>query len=479
MKTVSRTNRRSEQGAILAYLILMMVFAVGLASVGAYVAHTTLIAHRRSDMIGANQYAQGGAVLACANLNSAYMNATSSFPASLTSLSTPYTLNPALSTNNMKVYERTISSPFTNQTVSAQIWVPNVSAPLTAKVVASARVGDVAQTATLNLLMNFEGAAIYSVNKGTTSTSADKGTAIAGNVVASGGGQYLIIDGGKNGLAADANGHVNIGPSASVPPSAVAETNWGSANQLPDYTGQGTANSLFNFNRFIAVADLTPNASNTNSHNNHFPNIPAFANAIRIATNHTFEGVVVVDVPVLVDEDVTLFPFGINVRGTLFYNFAPGFGPTSKFKVTTDLNVNAANLSGLVATNPSTYTTGYPPVYSNPSNNPVNIDITSRGFANFLPGDDLPALMYSIGEVDIHGNANVCGVSYTPSYMEIENKSSGNTQYFKGMLIMGQGIYFENHSSGSTSIISYDRAALDNLATSGNVGKSVKVAYWQ
>jgi hypothetical protein len=63
--------------------------------------------------------------------------------------------------------------------------------------------------------------------------------------------------------------------------------------------------------------------------------------------------------------------------------------------------------------------------------------------------------------------------------MEIENKSSGNTQYFKGMLIMGQGIYFENHSSGSTSIISYDRAALDNLATSGNVGKSVKVAYWQ
>ena len=175
-----------------------------------------------------------------------------------------------------------------------------------------------------------------------------------------------------------------------------------------------------------------------------------------------------------------MFPDGINVRGTLFYNFGPEFGPLTKFIVTADMNINAANLSGLVATNPASYPSGYPPTYSNPSNNPVNIDITSKGFADFTPVDDLPALMYSIGEVDIHGNANVCGVCYTPSYMEVENKGpSGNIMYFKGMIIMGQGIYYENNKSGSTSIISYDRQAVDNLATLGHNGKTVNVTYWE
>jgi hypothetical protein len=136
----------------------------------------------------------------------------------------------------------------------------------------------------------------------------------------------------------------------------------------------------------------------------------------------------------------------------------------------------------LVATNPSTYPTGYPPIYSNPSNNPVNVDITPKGtnFVNFGLGDDLPALMYSIGEVDIHGSVNICGVCYTPSYMEIENKGpTGSIMYFKGMLIMGQGVYYENTTAGSTSIISYDRQTLDNLSTAGGAGKSVSVAFWQ
>jgi hypothetical protein len=47
------------------------------------------------------------------------------------------------------------------------------------------------------------------------------------------------------------------------------------------------------------------------------------------------------------------------------------------------------------------------------------------------------------------------------------------------MMIMGQGIFYENTQNGNTSIITYDKRTLDNLATSGNVGKSVTVAYWQ
>jgi hypothetical protein len=62
--------------------------------------------------------------------------------------------------------------------------------------------------------------------------------------------------------------------------------------------------------------------------------------------------------------------------------------------------------------------------------------------------------------------------------MEIENKASGQTQYIKGSLIMGNGIYYENTQS-ATSIISFDPNTLDGLATLGGVGKRVNVTYWQ
>jgi hypothetical protein len=365
--------------------------------------------------------------------------------------------------------------------------VPNSSSPTAGKVVASATVGDVTQTATVNLQMTFGyGAAILSVNDGTIDTSVARNAAKAGNVVVNGGGpgKTLIVDGGT-GLAIAANGQVNIDPTASVPPSTVSSTNEGTANQIPDYTSQGTANSLFDFGRFIAVADLTTNAYNASTHNNHFTNVLAFSTAMSATPSYTLEGVVVVDLKHSDTNwtkagDSGLFPNGINVRGTLFYNFAPDFTPLEKFTVNAALNINAANLGGLVATNGTTYASGYPPVYADNTKNPTNIVINSKGYTNFVAGDDLPGLMYSTGEVDIHGPANVCGVCYTPSYMEIENKGpSGTIQYFKGMLIMGQGIYYENTTAGSTSIITYDRNVLDNLATEGTRGKIVTVAYWQ
>jgi hypothetical protein len=86
--------------------------------------------------------------------------------------------------------------------------------------------------------------------------------------------------------------------------------------------------------------------------------------------------------------------------------------------------------------------------------------------------------MYNIGILDIHGNANICGVVYTPSFMEIENKQSGQIQYFKGSLIGGGGIYVDNNVNAKT-VVSYDKAALDLLATSHSKGKKILVAYWE
>jgi hypothetical protein len=375
--------------------------------------------------------------------------------------------------------------PFTNQPVTEQVWVPNVPNITSAKVVSTAKVGDVTQTATVNIALTFAyPAAIISVNDGSSDASVAKSSAQNGNVVVNGAGSGPLIVDGNIGLAIMANGRANIDTTnhATVPPNSISMTNANTANEIPDFTGFG-ANALFDFNRFIAVAEATTNLLNVGPKNNHFTNVLSFSTAMAAAPNHTIEGVVVVDINKADGNynkagDPSLFPFGINVRGTLFYKFGPEFGITDKFVVTAPLNINAADLSSLVATNPATYPNGYPPAYVDQTKNPTNINIVPKGYVNVGPFEDLPALMYNIGEVDIHGPANVSGVCYTPSYMEIENKQNGQTQYFKGSLIMGNGIYYENNDS-STSIISFNKIAIDNLSTLNNKGKTVNVAYWQ
>jgi hypothetical protein len=484
MKTAVINRKQSEQGAILAYFIMVTVVASLIASVGSYVMVTTGIAHRRNDMIAAQEYARAGVVMACNDFNGAFTNKTGGFPGNLVS---NFSYSVVSSSVSQTVYQRTISVPFTNQTVVAQIKVPAVGTG--SKIVASAAVGQVTQSATVNTVIIFGyPAAIISDNAGTTGTAADKNTAQDGNVTVNGDKDGPLVVDGNEGYAALANGRVNVDTNyTKVTPGSISMTNYATPYEVPNFTSQGTTNSLFDFDRFIACADSTTNSYNTNTHNNHFVQVRDFANAIRLAPNHTIEGVVVVDIRISDTKispkwseagDDSKFPYGVNVRGTLFYNFGPEFGPLDKFVFTAPLNVNAANLTGLVATNSTTYPSGYPPVYTDNTKNPTNIDITTKGFPNFTPTEDLPALMYSIGEVDIHGPANVCGVMYTPSYSEIENKTDGQTQYFKGVLIIGQGLYLEN-TSKATTVVSYDAKALDNLATKLSKGKLVKVAYWE
>lgn len=441
-------------------------------------------------MVAANQFALGAAVVACNDLNAAVTNGSGAISSRLTTLATPYTLNSTLSTSAQKIYERTISLPFTNQTVLAQVWLPNGSSSTTAKVVTTATVGSVTQSATVNVKMAWAyPAAIISVADGSTDTSVSKTSAQDGNVVVNGDKSGPIIVDGGPGLAVMANGRLIMDTNYVHPPSsAYSVTNYNTINQIPDYTQQGTSNSLFDFGRFIAVADNTLNGPSP-SRNNHFTNFAAF---LKAASNSTpanpLYGIVVADVT-QTDASSKMFPLspteapnGINVKGTLMFNFlGAGWDPTTeKIIVTANMNVNAADLSGLNPTNPATYPTGYPPSYpgTNAAFNPINVNILPT-YQNFTAGDDLPAMMYTIGVLDLHGNANISGVMYTPSYMEIENKTAGATQYIKGALIMGNGIYYENTSSGSTSIISFDPTAVDALATLNGAGKAVRVAYWQ
>jgi hypothetical protein len=481
-------TQRERGSAIVVYCIVLVTVIVAIGGLATLVSQTTRVSRSRSNMIAALQYAEGGAVIAASDLNAAVTKGSGTIPNNLTTASTPYTKNTSLSTGSQTVYQRTITAPFTNQSVIAQVWLPSGTSASSAKIVVSATVGQVTQTATANVKVawGYPGA-IISVNAGTSSTSVSKTEAQAGNVVINGDKSGPIVVDGGPGEAVIANGRVNYDTNYANPPaSAYSQTNWGTANQIPDYTGQGTSNTLFDIGRFVAVADLTPSGPSP-SHNNHFTNFSNFITAAHANTNsaNALQGVVVVDVSQS-DKNTggltaSALPNGINVKGTLLFNFVgPGWDPTTaKFIVTADVNVNAANLSGLVAGNPATYPTGYPPTYSDNTHNPTNINITSKGYTNFMAGDDLPAMVYSIGVVDLHGGLNISGVMYTPSYMEIENKQSGQIQYMKGSLIMGNGIYYENTSSGAISIISFDPNTLDSLSTVGSSGKAVFMSYWQ
>ena len=471
---------------MIGFLILMVVTISTIAGLGAYVAQSTHLAHRRNDMIAAIQYAEGGAVIACNNLNSVITNKSTTGNLTSKFANLGYSQNGSLSTASQTVYERTISAPFGNQTVKAQIWLPNTSPPTSARIVTTTTKGKVTQKATVNVRVAWAyPGAIISTNPGTTSNGVDKGTAQDGNVVINGDKSGPIVVDGGPGLAILANGHVNLDPVyAKVPASAISSTNYNTSNEIPDYTSQGTGNTLFDFNRYVAIADLTTNAYNPKG-NNHFTNLATFITANNKASTNAakaLEGVIVVDIAGkdsnLGSLDPSHFPNGINVKGTLFFKFDSSFGPLDKIVNTATININPANMTGFVSTNSATYPSGFPPVYYDNSKNPTNINITSKGFANVTPDEDLPALLYSIGILDIHGNANISGVMYTPSFFEIENKADNQLQYFKGTLICGLGIYYEN-TKKSTSVISFEPKAIDAIATLGTAGKKVAVAYWQ
>ena len=494
MKTVT-IRKQGEWGGSMIVLCLVTVTVVTIAAgITALVAQGAKVTLSRSNMISAREFAQGAAVIACSDLNTALMKTAGTLGNNLQTASNPYSRVSASAAGVL--YQRTIAAPFSNQTATAKILLPDTNSPTSAKITGTASVGDVTQTATVNVRMAWGyPAAIVSVNAGTTDTNNTKqktsgGTSVGtlGNVAIDGDVKGPIVIDGGSGLAVMANGRINYDTNyLKISADSYSMTNYGTANEIPDYTGQGTSNTLFQLDRYMAVADLTTNGYNPTTKNNHFTNLSSFITAAKLYTNaftKAMEGVVVVDVKMtdldLANLTANTLPNGINIKGTLLLNFTgTGWDPVSeKIMVTAAINVNAANLSKLVPADPSTYASGYPPVYTTASRNPININITSKGFENFKASDDMPAVIYSTGCLDIHGNCNISGVLYTPCYVEMENLNDGQIQYIKGMVIMGNGMYYKN-TKAATNIISYDTASVDSLATFGNSGKQVTVSYWE
>ncbi|HEY2952877.1 MAG TPA: hypothetical protein VGK40_09855 [Verrucomicrobiae bacterium] len=467
MKTTAPSSSREQGGAMVAYLAIALVITAAIAAIAGYVVQNIQFNQRRQDMVNAIQFAQGAAAISVQDVCRAYTNTANSgnFFNNLTTGSTAYTKNTSLSTSSQLVYERTITSPFTNQSVLARIYMTNSISPDSARIVATATFGNSTQSSEVYVEMKFGfPAAILSTAQGDANSGVSKSVAQGGDVV---------VDGASSGTTKIDGGIISNGASNTNTCAVdnVSEGLYGTGSEIPDYTDPGSTNQLFDFSRFIAAADVM---------GTHYTNVTTFMAVAKVSTPTVpMEGIIVLDLPKggsLPSLSPSTLPNGLNVRGTLIFNFTGAWHPLDKIINTATMNINAADLSGLVPGNPATYTSGYPPTFLDSTKNPVNANITSKGYENFKSGDDLPALMYNNAVLDMHGDVNISGVVYSSSFMEIENKQDGQIQYFRGSLIGGGGIYVEN-SHKSSSIVSYDPNALDKLATSGTRGKVAVPVY--
>ncbi len=244
--------------------------------------------------------------------------------------------------------------------------------------------------------------------------------------------------------------------------------------KIPDYTTLGSPDQLFDFDRFLAAARAGAGVEYTS--------IEDFISDMNTLNGSGLfmEGIIVLS---LNEDDETSInagdiPLGVNIRGTWLWNFEAGTDEMHKVFVKCDINVNPADVSGLVFDDPDTYTTGYGGAWTNDALRPHNVDISGDGFENFKEEDDLPAIMFNTGIVDQHGGCNICGLIYGPSFIEIENKF-GNLQYFNGSIMGGGGVYIEGNASSGNTVIRFDANTIDLLATTGGKGMGLRIMSWR
>jgi len=301
----------------------------------------------------------------------------------------------------------------------------------------------------------------------------------------------------------------------------IASNLWGTEYEIPDYTEPGAPDQLFNFDDFITAAD--------NGSGMHFLTLEAFIDAARAGV--PLNGIVVIDVnpanfveaagggkkkggggvakltqPKLY-EDAGVDGGGkyynipsIDVTGTLLFNISPTYmvegttyetPPLFKIFLETPININAspqADLDFYLNTTLPNYMSLPPESRGNPPFPPSGYppDYPSMGLippwesnpSYFNEDADLPAMMYNTGILDIHRDANVSGVLYTPSFVEIEQKQDGRNQIFNGSIIAGGGIYLEAQCGSGVTLVNFDQDVMDNLATSNNKGKAPFRTAW-
>jgi len=87
--------------------------------------------------------------------------------------------------------------------------------------------------------------------------------------------------------------------------------------------------------------------------------------------------------------------------------------------------------------------------------------------------EDLPALSFAGGVLDMHGHANISGMLYTPDSGEIEAKKEKYAafQYVNGAMLIGNGIWLEDGGTGDYSMIAvtFNSDTFDQLRAAAQV----------
>lgn len=89
--------------------------------------------------------------------------------------------------------------------------------------------------------------------------------------------------------------------------------------------------------------------------------------------------------------------------------------------------------------------------------------------------EDIPALIYTGGLVDMHSHVNVSGLTYIPQSIELEQKTPDAMQYFSGAVMVRDGFYFEGDPSGtSTTYFANDPSTYSKIRLSNTSAAAAK-----
>jgi hypothetical protein len=249
---------------------------------------------------------------------------------------------------------------------------------------------------------------------------------------------------------------------------------------------------LFDFARYKAAAQATGNTLTWDQFQ------------AKVVAGEQLYGIVHVTIDASSVDHPKLDSGSINVKGTLVVDVV---NSTSNYKikleVPTNINPVTSPTNGTAILSPTDFdnwttlaaartstspdTFPWPSGYDSAWNNVTTFDSGSKdprgvalsGHTSFGQNEDMPALMYSGGILDIHHEANISGVVYSPDFVEIEQKKKDNeVQYINGAVIGGAGIFLESNSCGGGIAVILDPDTFDNLKVNASLS-AIKRASWK
>ena len=247
---------------------------------------------------------------------------------------------------------------------------------------------------------------------------------------------------------------------------------------------------LFDFARYKAAAVATSNALTWSQFE------------AKVVAGDQLYGIVHVEVDASSVNNPKLDTGSINIKGSLVIDV---INKTSnykiKFEVPTNINPVTSPTTGTAILSPTDFdnwttlaaartstsdTFPWPSGYDSAWNSVSTFDSGSKdprgvalsGHTSFGQYEDMPALMYSGGIVDVHHEANISGVVYSPDFVEIEQKKKDNeVQYINGAVIGGAGIFLESNSCGGGIAVILDPLTFDNLKVNASLESMQKVSW--